>query len=131
MPGPLKNGRREQMIHNVMKGMNLTDAHEAAGYRRNKRTASIVWKQPEVQARHAELQERAAEKAVVTVQDIARQLDEDRDFCREHIQGGAAVSATMGKAKVLGLIIDKKVLSMKRVEDMTEAELLALLGEVA
>lgn len=60
-----------------------------------------------VAARIAELQSRAAEKAVVTAVDIARQLDEDRRFARKVNQAGAAVSASLGKAKVLGLLPDR------------------------
>lgn len=58
-------------------------------------------------ARVSELQGKAAERTVITVEDIARQLDEDRTFARENGAAAAAVSATMGKAKVLGLIVEK------------------------
>jgi hypothetical protein len=60
-----------------------------------------------VAARLAELQERVAEKAVITAADIAAQLDEDRAFARELKQASAAVSASLGKAKVLGLIVNR------------------------
>jgi phage terminase small subunit len=53
------------------------------------------------------LKARAAEKVIVTVADIAQQLDEDREFARKLNVPAAAVSATMGKAKVLGLLEDK------------------------
>jgi phage terminase small subunit len=55
----------------------------------------------------AELKTRAAEKVIVTVADIAQQLDDDREFARLLKVPAAAVSATMGKAKVLGLLEDK------------------------
>ncbi len=38
------------------------------------------------------------------------------------------VSASMGKAKVNGLLIDRHLVGMKRIEDMNEPELRALLG---
>ncbi len=38
------------------------------------------------------------------------------------------VSASMGKAKVNGLLVDKHLVGMKRIEDMNENELRALLG---
>lgn len=47
-------------------------------------------------------------KAVETVETIAAQLDEDRAFAREAGQSAAAVTATVAKAKLLGLMIDRK-----------------------
>ena len=38
------------------------------------------------------------------------------------------VSASMGKAKVNGLLVDKRLVGMKRIEDMSESELRILLG---
>lgn len=40
----------------------------------------------------------------VTIDDIARQLDEDRDLAYRLGKPGAAIHATMGKAKLYGLI---------------------------
>ena len=53
------------------------------------------------------LQAQAAVKATVTAADIARQLDEDRAFAREQGHSAAAVSATMGKGKILGYVVDR------------------------
>lgn len=108
MPGPLKLPRWEAFAQAMAKGMSRGDAYAAAGFKPNTKNASRLYGRPEVQARLAELQERAADKAVVTVADIARQLDDDRNFARKLESPSAAVSATMGKAKVLGLIVDRQ-----------------------
>lgn len=45
----------------------------------------------------------------VTVDTIRAMLLEDREFAREVESAGASVSATMGLAKLYGLLVDKQV----------------------
>lgn len=105
--GVLENARHERFAQELAKGKSATEAYAAAGYSPDDGNATRLTGNDRVRARLAELQSRAAEKAVVTAEDIARQLDEDRQFARENGAAAAAVSATMGKAKVLGLVIEK------------------------
>lgn len=107
MTGPLKNARHEKFAQERAKGKSVDKAYVAAGFRANRGNAARLNANESVQARIAELQERAAEKAVITAADIAEQLDEDREFARLNKQGAAAVSATLGKAKVLGLMPER------------------------
>lgn len=107
MPGPLKNPKWERFVQAIVKGKTLGAAYVAAGYKRNDKNAARLKKTEGVAARLAELQSRVAEKAVITAADIAAQLDEDRTFARGLMHSAAAVSATMGKAKVLGLIVNQ------------------------
>lgn len=107
MAGPLKNSRQERFAQELAKGKSQLDAYVAAGYKPDDGAACRLSGNVRVADRVAELKSRAAEKVVVTVADIAAQLDEDRDFARRVESAAAAVSATMGKAKVLGLILDK------------------------
>lgn len=60
-----------------------------------------------ITARVEELRAAALERHEFTVDDMIVQLDEDRKFARECGSAAAAVSASMGKAKVLGLLVDK------------------------
>jgi hypothetical protein len=53
------------------------------------------------------LQQQAAQKAVVTVESIADQLDAAYALALRTEQAGAAVAAAMSKAKLFGLIVDK------------------------
>lgn len=111
MPGPLKNARHEKFAQELAKGESASSAYKQAGYstagNAAEACASRLLRDAKVAARLGELKARAAEKAVVTAADIAAQLDEDRKFARGLKQGAAAVSATLGKAKVLGVIIDR------------------------
>lgn len=103
----LDNPRHERFAQHLAKGKSATEAYTDAGYRGDRTAASRLSTNVNVQARLSELQAKAAERTIVTVEDIARQLDEDRKFARETGAAAAAVSATLGKAKVLGLIVEK------------------------
>lgn len=107
MSAPLTNEKHELFAQHLAKGELQKVAYAKAGYRGDEAAASKLADKPAVRARVAEILSRAAAKAEITVADIARQLDEDRDFAREMESPAAMVSATMGKAKVLGLIIEK------------------------
>ncbi len=52
----------------------------------------------------------------VTVEDIARQLDEDRDLAHRLGKPGAAIHATMGMAKLYGLISSQAEIADLRPE---------------
>jgi hypothetical protein len=108
MPGPLKLPRHEAFVQLVAKGESWTDAFEHAGFVRSSKNAARLAGRADVKARLAELQERAAEKAVIGAADIAAQLDDDRNFAIKLKAPAAAISATLGKAKVLGLIVEKQ-----------------------
>jgi phage terminase small subunit len=130
MPGPLKNARHERFAQELAKGMTHGEAYAAAGYKRDDKNAARLTKNDGVAARIVELKERAAEKAVVTAADIAAQLDEDRAFARKLKQAAAAVSASLGKAKVLGVIIDRQELTGRNggpieYRDLSDEEVLA------
>lgn len=111
MGKPLKNARHERFAQELAKGKSQVDAFQAAGFSATGNAAransSRLLTDANIANRVAELKSRAAEKVVVTIGDIAQQLDEDREFARLLENPSAAVSATMGKAKVLGLLEDK------------------------
>lgn len=107
----LKNARHEKFAQELAKGKSQLDAYEAAGYKPDRGAATRLSANVSVIDRVSELQGKAADVAVITAADIAKQLDEDRKFAKDVGAAAAMVSATMGKAKVLGLIIEKRDLT--------------------
>ncbi len=103
----LANSRHEIFAQELAKGKTQVDAYTIAGFKPNDGHAARLAGDGRIIARVGELLERAAERTVCTIYDIAEQLDEDRLFARELENAGAAISATMGKAKVLGLLTEK------------------------
>lgn len=136
MPGPLKNARHERFAQERLKGNSVDAAYAAAGFKPHSGNAARLSGNESVRERIAELQTRAAAKAEITAADIARQLDEDREFAKENKHSAAAVSATLGKAKVLGLIADRHEHTGKNggpieYRDLGEQEIDARLAELA
>lgn len=103
----LSNSRHELFAQQVAKGKPLEEAYALAGYKPHASSASRLRSSAKVAARIEELQQRVAERAVTSATDIIEQLSEDRDFARFLGAPSAAISATMGQAKVLGLLKDR------------------------
>lgn len=103
----LPNARHERFAQELAKGKTADEAYENAGYQANRHNASRLKTNEHILSRIVEIQERGAEKAAVTVETIANQLDEDRTLARECRQTSAAVSASVAKAKLFGLMPDK------------------------
>lgn len=87
-------------------------------------SASVLLTDPKVSQRVMELQEEMRERHAVTVDKLTRELDEDRTMARAEKMPSAAITAVMSKAKLHGLVADKKVLSGPddkpiQVEDVT------------
>jgi len=74
------------------------------------RKAKEVMANGKIAARIKELREPAVEALNITVQDLIRELEEARTMAMtcETPQSSAAINATMGKAKLLGM--DKQVI---------------------
>ena len=129
----LKNLRHEAAVGYRLAGLTQVDAYEQAGYKRNRRVASSLFQRPEVKTRLAELQdkveERIIERRAVTKEMLTDEMDENRDLALEEKQAAAAQTATRDKAKMHGFMTDKQIRYTKSIDDMTEAELDALLGE--
>jgi hypothetical protein len=75
--------------------------------------ASKLLADTKIALRVAELKSELFERHKVTADTIATMLREDRQFARECETPGAAVTATMGLAKLYGLLTDKTELTGK------------------
>lgn len=101
----------------------METANAAESYRRAYNTSGMAEKtiqregyntlqKPQVQARLEELRKQVMERHEITVDTLLAELEEARKAAlgAETPQTSAAVSATMGKAKLLGL--DKKIVEL-------------------
>jgi len=73
--------------------------------------ASKLLSDANVSLRVQELQALAAERCIVTVASITQELEEARALALQEAQASAAVSASMGKAKLHGFLVDKRDLT--------------------
>ncbi len=70
--------------------------------------ASRLLDDPNVSLIVTSLREAAAERCIVTVASLTQELEEARALALQEAQASAAVSASMGKAKLHGLIVEKR-----------------------
>lgn len=92
-------------------------AYDAAGMKPASinRKAKELMDNGKIAARVEQLQSKAVERHEITVSDLIRELEEARVAAStsEKPQAAAMVAATMGKAKLLGLVTDRQELSGK------------------
>ena len=101
-----------------------------AGYKSPRSTASILLHQPEykhVQDRIAELTEAKQLKYGITFEKVSRDLQMIWDAALEDGAYGPAVQAEMGRAKLAGLMIEKKEIKTGKIDQMDREEVEARL----
>ena len=130
--------RLESLARELAKGETVEVAMLAAGYapetarqgrvRHNGRLMSPN-NHPVVMDRLVNLRAEANREAVVTIHTIVAKLDRAYDLAEKEGNPSAMIQAAMGIAKALGLIVDRKHRVMKPIDQWTEEECRALLGE--
>lgn len=97
------------MAQELAKAKSADAAYVEAGYKPNRHNAAALARQEHISTRVAEIQERGAIRAEVTVASILEELEEARKIAlgADTPQSSAAVTASLGKAKLMGLIVDK------------------------
>lgn len=111
---------------------NGTQAAIRAGYSphtANEQAAGLLAK-PSIQEAVAALEAQHQERCAVTVESLSDMLTKDRKLAHSLGQAGAAVSATMGLAKLHGLIIAKRQNEnvVRGAREFSDAELMAIVN---
>jgi hypothetical protein len=110
--GPLENSRHEKFCQELAKGRSGVDAYVTAGYNGGNNAisgAARLLTNANIKARVDAIKAKAAEKCELTVADLVKELEHARFLAAgaETPQSSAMVAATMGKAKLLGMVTDK------------------------
>ena len=100
------------------------------------RKANELLKHPIIKSEIEAMQEEAKNRNNITIDNVIAELEEARQTAKQSGNASAMVSATLGKAKVLGLVVDKQevkqqsltppifnIQPVKPVHDLTEDEL--------
>ena len=109
--GIVLKDKQARFVEEYLIDSNATQAAIRAGYS-EKSAYSIAgenMKKPEIVDAIAKGRAEIAKRNELTIDDIIRELEEARTaaLTAESPQSSAAVAATMGKAKVLGMLVDK------------------------
>lgn len=107
----LKNARHETFAQGLAKGLTADEAYQKAGFKPNRGNAATLKANQSILDRVTELQSKAVKKAEITVDSLAQELEEARAIALAEKQSSAAVSATMGKAKLFGLGVEHRRMS--------------------
>ena len=75
------------------------------------RNAKALLENNKIAARLSAIQAIAVERTLVSVQSLTEELEEARALALQEGQPSAAVSASMGKAKLHGLLVDKSAVT--------------------
>ena len=122
----LRNSRHENFAQELAAGKSAAEAYERAGYVKNSGNCIRLKGNERVSARVAEIQYGGAARAEVSVASLLAELETARLLALKLGQPSAAVAATMGKAKMLGFIIDRReVGDAGAFDDLTDDELIS------
>ena len=109
----------------VYQDLTNTECAFRAGYSVPTQSASMLLNDPRythVQNKIRELQESNQKKYEITFEKVARDLQMIRDAAVEDGSYGAAVTAELGRAKLAGLMVDKKEIKHGRIDQMDRSE---------
>jgi hypothetical protein len=137
----LKNARWELYAQHVANGMMLGEAYKKAGFTENKKgNLSRLRNRIEVDRRITELLSKRASKVIEKVaieieytrEKLLAELESARKVAEKAKNGSAMGTATLGKAKILGLIMDRReVGDVGAFDHLTDEELVALAAKKA
>ena len=127
---PLSKKQQKFVQLYVYNDLTNTECAHRAGYAHPAQVASMLLHDPRyahIQEKIRELQEGEQKKYEITYEKVARDLLEIRNAAMEDGSYGAAVNAEMGRAKLAGLLIEKKEIRLGRIDQMDKAEVEARL----
>lgn len=119
----LPNPRHERLAQLIATGKSATEAMQTVGYS-DPRNSTRLTKKDEIRQRIIELQQRGGRRAEISIARLVEELEEARQHALALRNPAAMVSATMGKARISGLLINKAEIGEPNAfEAMSEDEL--------
>ena len=124
------NPKQQRFAEEYVVDHNATQAAKRAGY--SPKTAysqgQRLLKHVEVQTAIAAGEARLRRKTEVSISSLSEDMRENRDLALENKQAAAAQQASMGIAKLHGLLVDRS--EVKTTNDMTLAEVRARIKQI-
>jgi hypothetical protein len=126
----LSNSKHELFCQHLALGKTASEAYELAGYKPSRSNASVLKANQNISDRLSEILQQSERKVVqqieYTRESLLAELEAARQTARDRGNASAMVSATIGKARVLGLIIDRREVGDAGAFDhLTDEELVA------
>lgn len=124
--------KQERFVAEYLKDLNAKQAAIRSGYspKTAEQQGSRLLRNAQVAAAVRRGQKRVAKKAEITVESLHAELEQARALGLKTKQASAAVAATMGKAKLAGLLVDRHkhsgVIGTYDLSKLTDEQLAAL-----
>ncbi|HDS1139592.1 TPA: terminase small subunit [Stenotrophomonas maltophilia] len=101
--------KQQRFVQEYLQDHNGTQAAIRAGYSEStaRQQGSRLLTEPRIQAAVRAGQQKVAKKAEVTIDSLMAELEQARKLALKEKQASAAVTATMGKGKLAGLLVEK------------------------
>lgn len=103
----LTNARHEKFAQELAKGKSASEAYVAAGYGESRSAASRLSTNVNVQARVAELQERAAANVVISREWVLEQLVDNASQAKQQGDIGPSNQALQLIGKEIGMFVER------------------------
>ena len=114
----LRNTRHERFAQGVTQGKPGSKAYADAGYKARGNSAEVnaarLLRNAKVAARITDLKTQAAERAIVTTEDVLRGLRDEAELYGDGASHSARVTAWAHLGKHLSMFTDKQELTIKR-----------------
>ncbi|MCD9096183.1 terminase small subunit [Luteimonas fraxinea] len=132
--------KQARFVVEYLKDQNATQAAIRAGYSKGtaKQQGSRLLTNADVKRAVNSGQKRVAKKAEITVESLAKELEQARKLALKEGQASAMVAATMGKGKLAGLLVERHKHSgaigtydLTKLTDDELARLESILGRLA
>ncbi|MGA7667363.1 MAG: hypothetical protein WBW13_21380 [Pseudolabrys sp.] len=108
----LSNAKQELYCRHLALGKSASEAYALAGYKPSRSNASVLRAKQNIADRLAEILQESEKKVLDQIEytrdALLSELEEARKLALKRGQPSAAVQASMGKARILGLIIDRR-----------------------
>jgi phage terminase small subunit len=124
--------RQRRFCQLVVEGKSPPIAYVEAGYKHDKSYANcyrLLTGNDRVKQEILNLQRKAMIKHEVTIESLVEELNEAREHAKKVGQPASEVSSIMAKAKLLGLVIDRREIQEKTLDTMNASEVMNLLRE--
>lgn len=120
----LTNAKHERFAQELAKGRGQAEAYKQAGYAPSEPHASRLASNGKVVQRVAEIQERAAVRAEISIADLTERLMRlaDKGEALQDASGFQASRASiMDAAKLNGLVVDKSAVAQTSLEELLDS----------
>lgn len=129
--------KQERFVHEYIATGNACEAYRRSYDTKSRNQATIMTsankllKNPAISKKIEEIRSKARKRNEITVDDLVNELDEFRVIAKEDRNPAAGVSAVMSKGKLLGMVVDRKELTVHgMISSMTDDELMSFIDEV-